>query len=514
MDDGDAFYQAMLARDYRFDGKFFVGVKTTGIYCRPICPARPKRINVEFFSTGHAAEQAGYRPCLRCRPEAAPLSAAWAGKSALVQRALRLLRGSQAIADDEDAFADRFGVTARHLRRLFMEEIGKTPKRIAFENRLNLSRKLISETALPIAEIGFAAGFASTRRFNAAFLERFKKPPSGIRRGRLDGESPMVLSLPYRPPFDFDGLLAFYSRHAIAGLETFEPGRYVRIVSLAGKSGRIAVKNDPSANRLLVEYDFPDPAAIGVVLNRVRDMFDLDSDPLLIANAMRRDRRFAAFLAKRAGARLPTGWDRFETAIATILGQLVSVSQGRRLVDDVVRLYGEPTGLEAQGRPILAFPSPEMLARADFAGLGTTGKRKATLAAFAKEVASGRLSLEPTQDVEAFRAALLAIPGIGRWTADYMALRVLGHADAFPATDLVLARALVKHGPEVIAKLSPWRGYAAILLWGEYAHMGAIAKPKKQNPAGLNSGNRESTGLKPGNPMAPGRKVSGRRKSK
>jgi AraC family transcriptional regulator of adaptative response / DNA-3-methyladenine glycosylase II len=207
-----------------------------------------------------------------------------------------------------------------------------------------------------------------------------------------------------------------------------------------------------------------------MILNRVRDLFDLDVDPLLIANAMGRDRRFAAMLNKHAGVRLPTGWDRFETAIATILGQLVSVAQGRRLVDDVVRLYGEPTGLEFEGKPILVFPSPEILSRADFAGLGTTGKRKATLAAFAKEVASGRISLEPTQDVEAFRLAVMAIPGIGRWTADYMALRVLGHADAFPATDLVLARALEKHSPESIEKLSPWRGYAAILLWSEYAH--------------------------------------------
>ncbi|MEO6098442.1 MAG: Ada metal-binding domain-containing protein [Fibrobacteria bacterium] len=503
MDHGDAFYQAMLTRDHRFDGKFFVGVKTTGIYCRPICPARPKRINVEFFPTGDAAEKAGYRPCLRCRPEAAPLSAAWEGKSAVVQRALRILRDSQALADDENVFALRFGVTARHLRRLFIEEIGKTPKRIAFENRLNLSRKLISETALPIAEIGFAAGFSSIRRFNAAFLERFKKPPSGIRRFSPDGASSMVLSLPYRPPFDFDGLLAFYSRHAIAGLETFAPGRYVRIVSFEGKSGRIAVTNDPSANRILVAYDFPDLGAIDVILNRVRDMFDLDSDPLLIANAMRRDRRFAAFLAKRAGARLPTGWDRFETAIATILGQLVSVAQGRRLVDQVVRLYGVPTGLEENGKPILAFPLPEILARADFAELGTTGKRKAALAAFANEVASGRLSLESTQDVEAFRTAVLAIPGIGRWTADYMALRVLGHADAFPATDLVLARALAKHGPEAIAKLSPWRGYAAILLWGEYAHAGKAAE----------SMNQKSPGLMRGKQKTPAGNVSGRRKS-
>jgi AraC family transcriptional regulator, regulatory protein of adaptative response / DNA-3-methyladenine glycosylase II len=480
MENQDAFYRAMLARDYRFDGKFFVGVKTTGIYCRPICPAKPKRQNVEFFLSGYAAEKAGYRPCLRCRPEAAPRSAAWIGKSAVVQRALKLIHDKETLASDEDAFAGRFGVTARHLRRLFMEEIGKTPKQIAFENRLNLSRKLIAETAMPIAEAGLAAGFDSVRRFNDAFRERFKKPPSEIRRAKVPVDAPMVVSLPYRPPFDFDGLLAFYARHAIAGLETFEPGRMTRIVSQGGKTGRITVTNDPAGNRLRIAYGFPDAAAIGAILNRVRRMFDLDSDPLLVANAMREEKAFSGFLSRRPGARIPTGWDPFETAIATILGQLVSVGQGRKLVDDLVRMQGEPSDFTLDGNPIRLFPSPEKLARADYTGLGTTGKRKEALAAFSKEVASGRLSLEAAQSVEAFTAKVLEIPGIGRWTADYMALRVLGHADAFPATDLILARALKVHTPEAIARLSPWRGYAAILLWSEYAHSPAKQKRKRK----------------------------------
>jgi AraC family transcriptional regulator, regulatory protein of adaptative response / DNA-3-methyladenine glycosylase II len=475
MDNEDAFYRAMLARDYRFDGKFFVGVKTTGVYCRPICPAKPQRRNVEFFASAPLAEKAGYRPCLRCRPEAAPLSAAWRGSSAVVQRALKLIRDKEALASDEDAFAERFGVSARHLRRLFMDEIGKTPKQIAFEHRLDLSRKLLAETAMSIADAGFAAGFASVRRFNAAFLERFKRPPSEIRRARSAPGRPMILTLPFRPPFDFQGLLGFYARHAIAGLERFEAGRYTRVVSHAGRSGTVSVTLDEAGNRLLIDYGFADASAIASILNRLRRMFDLDSDPLLVANAMGGDKALSGLLAKRPGARLPTGWDPFETAIATILGQLVSVAQGRRLVDQVVRLYGSPSGLEHEGNPILLFPAPEILARADFAGLGTTGKRKQALAAFSAEVASGRLSLEPTQNPEDFQARLLAIPGIGRWTADYMALRVLGHADAFPATDLVLARALDLHSKEAIARVSPWRGYAAILLWGEQADAASAA---------------------------------------
>lgn len=477
----DACYRAMLARDYRFDGKFFVGVKTTGIYCRPICPAKPRRRNVEFFASAHLAEKAGYRPCLRCRPEAAPRSPAWMGSSAVVQRALKLIRDKAALAADEDAFAGRFGVSARHLRRLFMDEIGKTPKRIAFEHRLDLSRKLLVETSLPVAEAGFAAGFGSVRRFNAAFRERFRKPPSEIRRAKHAPGRPMVLTLPFRPPFDFQGLLDFYARHAIAGLERFEPGRYTRVVGGEGRAGTVSVTLDAPGNRLRIEFSHSDASAIGSILNRVRRMFDLDSDPILVANAMEGNKSLSDLLSRRPGARIPTGWDPFETAIATILGQLVSVSQGRRLVDDMVRSYGAPSGLQQEGKPILLFPGAEVLARSDFAGLGTTGKRKQALAAFSAEVASGRLSLEPTQSPEEFQARLLALPGIGRWTADYMALRVLGHADAFPSTDLVLARALKVHSKESIAAVRPWRGYAAILIWGEQASVDPAAARQKRS---------------------------------
>jgi AraC family transcriptional regulator, regulatory protein of adaptative response / DNA-3-methyladenine glycosylase II len=469
MDREDAYYRAMLARDYRFDGKFFVGVKTTGIYCRPICPARPKRDNVEFFSSGFAAEKAGYRPCMRCRPEAAPGSAAWMGTSAIVQRALKRIHDKETLDLDEDRFAEPFGVSARHLRRLFMHEIGKTPKQIAFENRLNLARKLIAETALPIGEVAVAAGFDSVRRFNDAFRDRFRKPPSETRRMRLPANAPMTISLPYRPPFDFAGLLAFYARHGVAGLETFANGKMTRLVSMGGKTGWISVSDRAAENKLVVEYGFPDTAALGTVLGRVRRMFDLDSDPLLVANAMGADKAFARLHGKRPGVRIPTGWDPFETAIATILGQLVSVEMGAKLTGDLVRLTGEPAGVSEEGRPLMTFPSPAKLARADLSGLGTTGRRKQTLAAFAGEVASGRLSLEPAQSVEEFRAKALAIPGIGPWSADYMALRVLGHADAFPATDLILGRALQVHSKETLAALSPWRGYAAVLLWGEYS---------------------------------------------
>ncbi len=463
----DIYFQAMLARDYRFDGKFFVGVKTTGIYCRPICPAKPKRENIEFFASALLAEKSGYRPCLRCRPEAAPQSPAWMGKSAIVQRALKMIHNNETIEFNEDRFADIFGVSARHLRRVFVEEIGKTPKQIALENRLNLARKLVIETRLPITDIALASGFQSIRRFNAAFRERFKRAPSDIRRHKSpSADKALMVSVPYRPPFDFDRLIHFYRTHKMGTLEKFEDGRFIRYFNLNGAEGRILIADDPAYYSLKVEIDCTDIRAIHAIVSRVRRMFDLDSDPLLIANTFDIDPKLGKLFKKYPGLRVPTGWDPFETAIATILGQLVSVEFGRELVADLIEYYGE----EFKTIPgVHAFPRPEVLAKSDLAKLRTTGRRKETIREFSKLVANRELSLESTQNVEDFRAKLAKIKGVGPWTIDYMALKVLGHTDSFPATDLILARALKIHPAESISRLSPWRGYAATLLWSEYA---------------------------------------------
>jgi AraC family transcriptional regulator, regulatory protein of adaptative response / DNA-3-methyladenine glycosylase II len=465
----DAYYQALRTRDPRFDGKFFVGVKTTGIYCRPICPAKPKPENVVFFSTPFEAERAGFRPCLRCRPESAPRSPAWVGKSAVVQRAIKLLGTQEAIDLDEDEFAARFGVSARHLRRLFIEEIGKTPKQLSFANRLNLARKLISETPLPITEAALASGFHSIRRFNDAFKERFKRSPSQIRRTPLAREEGLKISLSYRPPFDFDTLLAYYRSHRVGELEWFDDHALHRVVSFGKTVGEIAVSNDPDRSRLLVEIVFPDTTRLHAILSRVRAMFDLDSDPIVVANALETDGRFRSMLKRGPGIRLPSGWDPFESAIAVILGQLVSVEQGRRLVSDLIELLGEESGALADGRKVRLFPSPQRIASADLTALKTTAIRRRTLKSFSQAVADGTLSLEPTQDVAAFSEKVRAIGGIGPWTASYMALKCLRHTDAFPETDLVLARSLERHPRAALEKLSPWQGYAAALLWREHA---------------------------------------------
>lgn len=461
----DTYYQAMLTRDHRFDGKFFVGVKTTGIYCRPICPARPRRENVEFFASAIESERAGYRPCLRCRPESAPRSPAWVGKSAVVRRAIKMLQARDTMDLDEDQFAAYFGVTARHLRRLFQEEVGKTPKQLSFENRLNLARKLIVETRLSLAEVSGAAGFKSIRRFNDAFKLRFKKSPGQIRRAPLSLRG-MVVSLPYRPPFDFEGLMHSYRNHRVGDLEWFDDDRMHRLVEIGGQVGEVVVANDPEHCRLLVEIDFPDSSALHLIISRVRSVFDLDSDPVVVANSLELDSRAKALLKKYPGVRLPSGWDPFEIAIGTVLGQLVSVERGRALLADLIELTGRE--VKVGGRTVKLFPSPERLAAADLKLLKSTGARKRTIKALARAVSRGEISLEPTQDVDEFVAKVMKIPGIGPWTASYMALKVLRHTDAFPETDLILSRALELHSKESISRMSPWRGYAAALFWRAY----------------------------------------------
>lgn len=471
MDKEDIYFEAMKTRDHRFDGKFFVGVKTTGIYCRPICPAKPKRENVEFFSSSIEAEKAGYRPCMRCRPESAPKSPVWIGKSAVVQRAIKVLNSLETLEFNEDEFAEKFGVTARHLRRLFMEEIGKTPKQLSFENRLNLARKLITETNIPITEVAFASGFSSIRRFNDAFKERFKKAPREIRRGKVSPKEGLVISLPYRPPFDFEGLMKTYENHRVGNLEWFLEEKMYRVITMNGEVGVIAIANDPKNSCLIVEIDFPDTMIIHSVISRVRSLFDLDSDPIIIANRLETNKEIRKLLRRYQGIRLPSGWDAFEVGVSAILGQLVSVERGRSLVHDLIELAGSESGYSANGKEVKLFPTPKQIIDTDLTTLKTTGRRKETLIAFSKAIACGEISLESTQDVESFMKGLLTIKGIGPWTAQYIALKALRDADTFPASDLILARALEKHPKEVIESMHPWRGYVAALFWRTYAQV-------------------------------------------
>ncbi|HRO67595.1 MAG TPA: AlkA N-terminal domain-containing protein, partial [Pseudobdellovibrionaceae bacterium] len=305
----------------------------------------------------------------------------------------------------------------------------------------------------------------SVRRFNGAFKDRFKKAPRDVRKVKASRENSLKISIPYRPPFDFHGLLRSYESHRVGDLEIFQDGKMRRIFQLNGKTGEVLIANHPESSSLTVEIDFPDTTLVLAILSRVRAMFDLDSDPVLVANALERDPSFKKTLRKYPGIRLPSGWDGFEVAVATILGQLVSVERGRILVRDLIVLAGKDLGHAKNGEKVLFFPSAEEIVAADLTGLKTTRQRKETLKSFARAVSTGEISLSPAQDVDEFVEKLLRIRGLGPWTAQYMAMKVLRHTDAFPGTDLVLAKALEGRSADFLEEMSPWRAYAAALLW-------------------------------------------------
>lgn len=475
------FYEAMLARDHRFDGKFFVAVKTTGIYCRPICPVRPKRQNVEFFPDAASAELSGYRPCLRCRPECAPLSSAWWGKRAVVQRALKLIAKNEFHRSNEEHFAERLGLSARHLRRLFKGEIGQTPKQIADNNRLNFARKLIVESNIPVRTVARTVGFASLRRFNDAFRTRFGRAPSQSRRlrSKSDRRDGIELKLSFRPPYDWQTLIRFYQSHPIPGVECVTENSFERLVRIGDTIGFLRVQAIAEAPQLKLSVFTGDPKILFEVVSRVRRMFDLDSDPMLVANSFARNPLLSRLYDRFPGLRLPGGWDPFEAAVCSILGQLVSAEQRCNLVGQLVGGYGEEIAHPVSGEKAYLFPSADILAECDLVKIKTTMARKEAIREFSRRVLSGAISLSEAQDPLLFRKALLETKGIGPWSAEYISLRSIGDTDAFPRTDLILKRALELHPELDLAAVKPWRSYAAIYLWKEFAAV--LSKRKRSN---------------------------------
>lgn len=468
-------YQAVLARDARFDGRFFVAVKTTGIYCRPICPARPKRQNVEFFTSAQAAEAAGYRPCLRCRPESAPGSPAWIGTSATVERAVRLIAQGRLEDNTEQAFADQLGITARHLRRLFDGAFGCTPKQLHDAARLDFARKLILETRLPMTEIAFAAGFRSVRRFNDAVKGRFHRAPSTLRSLRRGQKAtPLIrLSLAFRPPYDWDGVLDYYRRHRIAGIEALEEDAYSRVFLLreSATTGFFRVRPHRLKPELLLDVVISDTRQLTRVVQRVRRMFDVDADPRAIGQAFFRSPALMSLHQQNPGARLAGGFDPFETAIGTILGQVISVGQASRLMSDLVSGYGDEIAHPVSGERIRVFPGPRTLAESDLGLLKTTARKREAIRQFSRRVHEGALDFDRMEPAETFKNALRTIPGLGAWTVEYILLRALGDSDAFPADDLVLNR-FRQANPDVEPDdVRPWRGYLALLIWHAYARV-------------------------------------------
>ena len=468
---------ARRARDARFDGRFFIGVTTTGIYCRPICPARaPKDEHVRYFATAAAAEAAGFRPCLRCRPEAAPGTPAWLGTSGLVSRALRMigegaLRCESANGDNVDSLADRLGVTARHLRRLFLQHLGATPLDVALSRRLHFAKKLIDETTLAFHQVAIAAGFGSLRRFNAEIRRTYARTPTQLRRlarpayakasvGQAAPDHDCYrLRLAYRPPYDWDAMLAFLAARATPGVESVAGSRYRRTIAIDGRLGSIEVSRLDTRAALGLEVRFPDPRLLLVIVERVRRMFDLGADPAVIGEHLRADPLLRAPLGRHPGIRTPGAWDGFELGVRAILGQQIAVRAATTMAGRVAAMFGSPG----------CFPTPAQLASAPLERAGIVRTRAESIRLLARRVVDGTIAFDSCIDTQATIAALKDIPGIGDWTAEYIAMRALGEPDAFPRGDLVMRRMAGDCTPRDLERRSqswrPWRAYAVILLW-------------------------------------------------
>ncbi|HLF32241.1 MAG TPA: AlkA N-terminal domain-containing protein, partial [Xanthomonadales bacterium] len=442
-----AWEQARQAKDARFDGKFFIAVKTTGIYCRPVCPVKPpKSRNVVFFDTAAAAAEAGFRPCLRCRPESSPGTPAWAGTSATVTRGLRLISDGALDQGSVEALSDRLGVTPRHLSRLFLQHLGASPKAIAQTRRLHFAKKLLDETDLPMTEIALSAGYGSVRRFNDHVMNVYGRTPSMLRNRAPNREvSSFQLKLPYRPPYDFEGVLGFLARRATPGIEVVSPGCYERNIRVGGhageepsgepgaETGRLIVTHEPQQRALLCEIRIGSSKLLMGVVEKVRRMFDLNADPLEIGACLSRDADLAPLVAANPGLRIPGAWDAFEVLVRAIVGQQISVKGATTVMGKILHEFGET----ADG--VLLFPGPESLARLTPERLPMPRSRAVAIAEVARAVATGEVDLA-TQDSATLVTQLMRIKGIGEWTAQYVAMRAINDPDAFLHTDLVLRR--------------------------------------------------------------------------
>lgn len=448
-------YRALAARDARFDGLFFVGVSSTGVYCRPVCTARtPREENCSFHPSAAAAERAGFRPCLVCRPEIAPGRARVDTVGRLADAAVRRLEDGV----EPSEVAKILGVTDRHLRRAVVARFGVPPVALAQTGRLLTAKRLLTDTALPVGEVALASGFSSVRRMNTLFRERYHMSPTDLRRRGTGSGDTIRCRVPFRPPYDWIAMLDFLGKRAIEGVEAVVDGRYIRAV----EGGWVAV-GPVVGNALTVECSSSLAASLPKMLRRVRRLFDTEAEPLVIAEQL------GDLAAREPGLRLPGAWDGFEIGVRAILGQQVSVAGARTVAGRLAAAFG--TVVETPWPVSVAFPSAGKMASTDsdeIAKLGIIGNKARAIVALAKAVEGG-LRLAPGVDPEATQCRLEQIKGIGPWTANYIAMRALGYPDAFPAGDLMLMRALGANTPaeaaDLVERYRPWRAYAAIHLW-------------------------------------------------
>jgi AraC family transcriptional regulator of adaptative response / DNA-3-methyladenine glycosylase II len=474
--DPRACHRALTAREARFDGVFFVGVSTTGVYCRPICPARtPRADRCTFFARAAEAERAGYRACFRCRPERAPGVASVDAPQRLVTAALAAIDRGALVEASVDALATSLGVSGRHLRRTLERALGVTPIELETTRRLGLAKQLVTDTRMPLTQVALASGFASVRRFHAAFAQRFERTPTAVRAARPGGttrpkrEPMLTLRLDHRPPLDWDALLAFLGPRATPGVERVHGGAYERLVAFDDAAGVLRVRPVPAHDALALEI----PAALAMhaaqLARAVRDLFDLDAQPARIGEVLARDRRLARLVRARPGLRVPGALDPFEVAVRIVLAQRVSARAATTFAGRLAVRFGR----EIAGHDALVRlpPTAARLAAAraeEVAAIGIPRARAAAIVALARAVDRGRVDLSrrtPPRDVV---RALRALPGIGPFTAEGIAMRALADVDAFPEGDLVLARVL---GRDAVARAEPWRpfrAYGVMHLWTEH----------------------------------------------
>ncbi len=465
--DFDHCYRAVSSRDARFDGRFYTAVTSTGIYCRPSCPAQtPRRENVRFYPHAAAAAAAGFRACKRCRPDTAPGSREWDARGDLAARALRLVADGTVDAEGIGGLAKRLAVSERHLHRILVAEVGAGPLALARTRRAQTARLLIEATDLPLTDVCFSAGFASVRQFNDTMLAEFGCAPGALRRNPpnpVDGVAGgLVLRLPFRRPYDAAAALGWLATRAVAGVEDVASDAYRRVVTTGGS--HIAVTLEPADGHLLLRGRIDDVRDLAGLVQRCRRLFDLDADPASVNAVLSADPRLAPLVAARPGLRVPGSVDGFELATRAILGQQVSVAGARTLAGRLVARLGEPLATP-EGALTHAFPTADAVAAADLAGLGLTGARARALRALAEAVADRHVDLTPGADRAETRMRLLELPGVGPWTVEYVAMRALADPDAFPGTDLVLRQAMARHDITDTEPWRPWRAYAAMHLW-------------------------------------------------
>lgn len=483
-------YRALVARDVRFDGVFFVGVKTTGIYCRPICTARtPRRTSCRFFPSAAAAEREGFRPCLRCRPERSPGQAPVDAASRIAAAvAARIEAGALNDEGTLEALAEEFQLCSRQLRRVVRQELGVSPIALAQTHRLLLAKRLLSETKLSAAQIAFASGFGSVRRFNAVFHARYRLSPTQLRRSRKVPESDpaLRLSLAYRPPLAWDGLLKFLAARATPGVECVSGQTYYRTAAVGPHRGWLSAAPTPGRSSISLQISNSLVPALGGVLARLKNLFDLNARPDVIEDRLAGDRRLATLVARQPGLRAPGAFSGFESALRAVLGQQISVRGASTLSGRLAEALGEPIETPFAELSRLA-PSAERIAdarRDELCRAGITSTRADCLRALARSVADGDLRLAPTPAPETVIERLKEVPGIGDWTAQYIALRALRWPDAFPAADLGIRKALKMHAMREVLTMAeawrPWRAYAVMYLWSSLTARQPVKQQEKQ----------------------------------